>query len=172
MFWPSIILQLESPSSPQVKLRSPNTMNIHQKTNSTSLQDTRFQPLDLCDEVSIYRWLKGGESSSGVLISFLLSGISCFHLENADLLFIPGRKQRGKCQRGSFWKIPWSSTSHFVTAICPFPTITPYRGAIQYACTLYTGKVICIAPSALGFQHGPILTIYEQCLVENFWEMM
>ena len=36
--------------------------------------------------------------------------------------------------------------------------------------TLYTGKVICIAPSALGIQYGPILTISEQFLVENFWE--
>ncbi len=33
--------------------------------------------------------------------------------------------------------------------------------------TLYTGKVICIAPSALGFQYGPVLTIYEQFSVEN-----
>jgi hypothetical protein len=38
--------------------------------------------------------------------------------------------------------------------------------------TLYIGKVICIAPSALSFQYGPVLTIYEQFSVENFWEMM
>jgi hypothetical protein len=71
----------------------------------------------------------------------------------------------------------------FVPAICPFPTIAPYKGANQYAShpteekismhrTLYIGKVICIAPSALSFQYGPVLTIYEQFSVENFWEMM
>ena len=38
--------------------------------------------------------------------------------------------------------------------------------------TLYTGKVICIEPSALDFQYGPVLTIYEPFSVENFWEMM
>jgi hypothetical protein len=38
--------------------------------------------------------------------------------------------------------------------------------------TLYIGKVICIAPSTLSFQYGPVLTIYEQFSVENFWEMM
>ena len=46
-------------------------MMFHQETNNTSLQDTKFQPLDLWDEGSIYRWLQGGESASGILISVL-----------------------------------------------------------------------------------------------------
>ena len=61
--------QHESPSSPHEKHRSPNTMMFHQETNNTSLQNTRFQPLDLWDEGSIYRWFQGGESASGILIS-------------------------------------------------------------------------------------------------------
>ena len=58
--------------SPHEKLRSPNTMIFQQETNNTSLQDTKFQPLDLWDEGSIYRWLQGGESASGIwLVSSL-----------------------------------------------------------------------------------------------------
>ena len=48
----------------------------------------------------------------------------------------------------------------------------PTEDQISMHRTLYTGKVICIAPAALGIQYGPILTISEQFLVENFWEMM
>ena len=44
-------------------------MIFHQETNSTYLQDAKFQPLDLWDEGSIYRWLQGGESASRILIS-------------------------------------------------------------------------------------------------------
>jgi len=47
LFWPSVILSARSPSSPHEKLRSPNTMMLQQETNNTSLQDTKFQPLDL-----------------------------------------------------------------------------------------------------------------------------
>ena len=68
---PTSSSQQESPSSPHEKLRSPNTMMLHQETISTSLQDTKFQPLDLWDEGSIYRCLQGGESASGILISVL-----------------------------------------------------------------------------------------------------
>ena len=48
----------------------------------------------------------------------------------------------------------------------------PTEGPSSMYHTLYTGKVICIVPSALGIQYGPILTISEQWLVENLWEMM
>ena len=34
---PYVLTWLEIPSSPQAKLISPNTMNVHQKTNNTSL---------------------------------------------------------------------------------------------------------------------------------------
>ena len=46
-------------------------MTLQQETNNTSLQDTKFQPLDLWDEGSIYRCLKGGESNFWGLISVL-----------------------------------------------------------------------------------------------------
>ena len=49
--------QQVSPSSPHAKLRSPNTMMLLQETNNNSLQDAKFQPLDLWDEGSIYRYL-------------------------------------------------------------------------------------------------------------------
>ena len=71
LFWPSIILSTRSPSSPHEKLRLPNTMMLQQETNNTSLQDTKFQPLDLWDGGSIYRCLQGGWVSSWDLISFL-----------------------------------------------------------------------------------------------------
>jgi len=44
-------------------------MILHQETNNTSLQDTKFQPLDLWDEGSIYRCLQGGWVSFWDLIS-------------------------------------------------------------------------------------------------------
>jgi len=53
LFWPSVILSSRSSYSPHEKLRSPNTMMLQQETNNTSLQDTKFQPLDLWDEGSI-----------------------------------------------------------------------------------------------------------------------
>jgi len=70
-FWPSIILSVRSPYSTHEKLRSPNTMILQQETNNTSLQDTKFQPLDLWDEGSIYRCLQGGWVSLWDLISVL-----------------------------------------------------------------------------------------------------
>ena len=44
---PTSSSQQVSPSSPHEKLRSPNTMMLPQETNSNSLQDAKFQPLDL-----------------------------------------------------------------------------------------------------------------------------
>ena len=46
-------------------------MMLQQETNSTSVQDTKFQPLDLWDEGSIYRCLQGGWVSFWGLISVL-----------------------------------------------------------------------------------------------------
>ena len=46
-------------------------MMLPQETNNNSLQDAKFQPLDLWDEGSIYRCLQVGESASGILISVL-----------------------------------------------------------------------------------------------------
>ena len=54
---PASYSQQVSPSSPHAKLRSPNTMMLPQETNNNSLQDAKFQPLDLWDEGSIYRCL-------------------------------------------------------------------------------------------------------------------
>ena len=54
---PASSSQQVSPSSPHAKLRSPNTMMLPQETNNNSLQDAKFQPLDLWDEGSIYRYL-------------------------------------------------------------------------------------------------------------------
>ena len=51
--------QQVSPSSPHEKLRSANTMMLPQETNNNSLQDAKFQPLDLWDGGSIYRCLQG-----------------------------------------------------------------------------------------------------------------
>jgi len=54
---PASTSQQRSPSSPQTKHRSPNTLMFVSKTNSNSLQYAKFQPLDLWDEGSIYRYL-------------------------------------------------------------------------------------------------------------------
>ena len=48
----------------------------------------------------------------------------------------------------------------------------PTEGPSSIHHTLYIGKVIYIAVSALGIQYGPVLTISEQVSMENFWEMM
>ena len=172
MFWPSIILQLRSPSSPQVKLRSPNTMNIHQKTNNTSLQDTRFQPLDLCDEGSIYRWLQRGESSFGILISVfsLIVPASTWRMVISYSSLVENREAsvRGEASRRFHELPPRNLSLPFVHSRPSHPTEEQF----SVHRTLYTGKVICITPSAWSFQYGPVLTIYEQFSVENFWEMM
>jgi len=71
LFWPIIILSARSPSSPHQNFRSLNTMMFQQETNNTSLQDTKFQPLDLWNEGSIYRCLKEGWVNSWGLINVL-----------------------------------------------------------------------------------------------------
>ena len=75
----------------KIKITQQYNVSSHRETNSTSLQITKFQPLDLLAEGSIYRYLQRGESTSGFLISFIslivLSSTWRFH----DLLLIPGR---------------------------------------------------------------------------------
>ena len=70
---------------------------------------------------------------------------------------------------GRFYDLPPHKLS--LPFVHSFP-LHPTEGPSSMHHSLYTGKVICIAPSALGIQYGPVLTISEQCLVENFWEMM
>jgi len=62
----------------------------HIQTISTSLQITKFQPLDLLDEGYIYRCLQGCESSLGfLLVSFHLLFLVPLG-DFLDLLLIPG----------------------------------------------------------------------------------
>ena len=147
-------------------------MKLHQKTNNTSLQHTRFQPLDLCDEGSIYIWLQGGEPYFGVLISVLSLIVpdSTWRMMISYSSLVENREEsvRGEAS-GRFHDLPPRNLSlPFVHSWPSHPTEEPF--SMHH--TLYNGKVICIAPSALGFQYGLVLTIYEQFLVENFWEMM
>ena len=115
-------------------------VSSHHQTNNTSLQNTKFQPLDLSDEGSIYRCLARVRVSSRFLISVIplivLGSTWGFH----DLLLIPGWIHRGKCCKRCFWKIPWSSTLQTVSAICLFSLIAPYRRAFQYA-----SHLLCVA---------------------------
>ena len=104
---PASSSQQESPSSPHEKLRSPNTMMLPQETNKNSLQDAKFQPLDLWDEGSIYRCKQRGWVSLCFDL-WLLSVSSCFHLEVESLLLITSRIHWGKCHWGRFWKLPLS----------------------------------------------------------------
>ena len=147
-------------------------MKFHQKTNNTSLQDTRFQPLDLCDEGSIYRWLQGGELASRILISVLslvvLDSTWRLMISYSSLGEFREASVRGEVSRRFSDPPPHKLSLPFVHSRPTHPT----EGPFSMHRTLYTGKVICIAPSALGFQYGPVLTIYEQFLVDNFWEMM
>ena len=82
-------------------------------------------------------------------------------MENDDLLLIPGRKKRGKCQRGSFWKIPWSSTSHFCLCHLSIPNHH----------TLQRRKSVCIAPCTLGrwYASHPLLELSVWSSFDHLW---
>ena len=103
---PSYLIQHHPPSMKALftswKARSANNAMSQRETNSTSLQITKFEPPDLCDEGSIYKYLQRGESAYGFLISVIslivLGSNWIFH----DLLLILGWIQQGKCYRGSF----------------------------------------------------------------------
>ena len=147
--------------SPHEKLRSPNIMMFHQETNSTYLQDTKFQPLDLCDEGSIYRWLQGGESASSILISVL----SLIVLDSTWRLMISysslGKFREASVIRevsGRFYDHPPRKLSLPFVHSCPFH---PTEVLFSMHRTLYTGQVGCIAPLALSNLYGPVLTSFE-----------
>ena len=172
MFWPSIVLQLESPSSPQVKLRSPNTMNVHQKTNKRLY---KIQNSSLWISVMRDPYIDDYREVSHLLGSWLVSSLwsFLFPLGEWRSLTHPWSKIEWQVWEGklledsmifhlAFWSLP------FVHSRPSHPT--EEQNSMHH--TLYIGKVICIAPPAWSFQYVPALTIYEQFSVENFWEMM
>ena len=55
----------------KIKITQQYNALSQRQTINTSLQITKFQPLDLSDEGSIYRYLQKGESASGFLISVI-----------------------------------------------------------------------------------------------------
>ena len=140
-FDPTSSSQHESPSSPHEKLRSPNTMIFHQETNNTSLQDTRFQPLDLWDEGSIYRWLQGGESASGILISVLslivLGSTWRFMISYSSLGEFREASVTGEVSRRFHDHPPWKLSLPFVYSRPSHPT----EGLSSMHHTFYTKQL-------------------------------
>ena len=172
--WPDLASssQHEIPSSPHEKLRSPNTTMFHKETNNTSLQNTRFQPLDLWDEGSIYRWLQGGDSSSGILISVF----SLIVLDSTWRLMISysslGEFREESVTRevsGRFHDHPPCKLS--LPFVYSHPSHLTER-IFNMNHTFCMWQVRCIAPFAVSSQYGPILTSSQQFFVENFREMM
>ena len=113
-----------------------------------------------------------GESASGFFISVLplivLDSTWRLMISYSSLGEIKEASVRGEVS-GRFYDPPPRKLSlPFVHSRQSHPT----EGPSSMHRTFYTGKVICIAPSALGIQYGRVLTISEQFLVENFWEMM
>src|ERR1700727_3666459 len=109
----------------------------------------------------------GGDSSFGVLISVLSLIVldSTWRLMISYSSLVENREAsvRGEAS-GRFHDLPPCILSlPFVHSRPSHPTEEQF----SMHRTLYTGKVICIAPSALSFQYGPVLTIYEQFSVEN-----
>ena len=147
-------------------------MMLHQETNNTSLQDTKFQPPDLYDEGSIYRCLQGGESADG----FLISVLSLIVLDSTWRLMI-SYSSLGKFREasvigevsGRFYDHPPRKLS--LPFVHSHPS-HPVEGLSNMHHTFYTGQVICITPLALSNLYGPVLTNFEKFPVENFWEMM
>jgi len=135
-------------------------MMFHQETNNTyKIQNS--SALDLWDEGSIYRWLQGGESASGILISVL----SLIVLDSTWRLMI-SYSSLGEFREasvtgevsGRFHEDPPCKLSlPFVYSRPPHPT----EGISSMHHTLYTGQVRCIAPTALGSLYGPALTSSE-----------
>ena len=137
---PASSSQHESPSSPHEKLRSPNTMMFHQETNNTSLQDTKFQPLDLWDEGSIYRCLQGSESASEILISvfslIVLDSTWRLMISYSSLGEFREASVTGEVSGRFHDPPPCKLTLPFVH----FSPIAPHRRAFQYASHL----TVCI----------------------------
>ena len=147
-------------------------MMLHQETSSTSLQDTKFQPLDLWDEGSIYRCLQGKWVSFWDLISVLslivLDSTWRLMISYSSLGEFREASVTGEVSRRFHEHPPCKLSLPFVYSRPSYPA----EGISSMHCTLYTEKVRCIAPSTLGSLCGPDLTSSEQFSVENFWEMM
>ena len=172
LFWPSIILSAGSPSSPHEKLRSPNTMMLQQETNNTSSQDTKFQPLDLWDEGSIYRCFQGG----WVIFWGLISVLSLIVLDSTWRMMI-SYSSLGKFREAS---VKWATSKRlsgsppskrFVPFVCSCSS-HPKEGLSSMHRTFCMWQVRCITPFALGSLYGPAFTRSEWFFMENFWEMM
>ena len=114
----------------------------------------------------------GGESTSRIFISVLslivIDSTWRLMISYSSLGEIREASVRGEASGRFYGPPPRKLSLPFVHSRPSHPT----EGPSSMHCTLYTGKVICIRPSALGIQYGPVLTISEQFLVENFWEMM
>ena len=103
----------------------------------------------------------GGESSFGVLISVLslivLDSTWRLMISYSSLVEKREASVRGEAS-GRFHDLPPRKLSLPFVHSHPFH---PTEGPFSMHHTLYTGKVICIAPSALDIQYGPVLTIPE-----------
>ena len=137
MFWPNIILSTGSPSSPHENLRSPITMMLQQETNNTSSQGTKFQPLDLWDEGSIYRYLQG----EWVRFYDLISVISLIVLDSTWRMMI-SYSSLGEFREASVTGEVSGRFQDFPPRTLPLPLVHSHpshsiEGIFNMHCTLY-----------------------------------
>ena len=134
------------------------------------IQDS--SPLDLYDVGSIYRWLQGGESASGILISVLslivLDSTWRLMISYSSLGEFREASVRGEVS-GRFHDHPPCKLSLPFVYSCPSH---PIEWIFSMHHTFCMWQVRCITPFALSSLYGPVLTSSEQFSVENFWEMM
>ena len=128
------------------------------ETNNIFLQITKFQPLDLWDEGSIYRYLQLGESASMILISFIalvvLGSTWRFQISYSSL---------GELREAS---VKWAASRRFSGSplsklLVPFVCSRSSHLTEGLSCmhrTFFMWQVRCIAPFALGSPYCPTLT--------------
>ncbi len=114
----------------------------------------------------------GGESAFGILISVLslivLDSTWRLMISYSSLGEIREASVRGEVSGRLYDSPPRKLSLPFFHSHPSHPT----EGPSSMHRTFYTGKVVCIAPFALGILYGPVLTNSEEFSVENYWEMM
>ena len=133
----------------------------HQQTNNTSLQYTKFQPVDLSDEGSIYRCLARVWVSSGFLISVIsLIVLGSTWRFNWSLSHPKANSEASVTGEVSvrFHDHPLSKLSlPFVYSLSSHPT----EGHFSMHRTWLVLQPVCIAPSPWSNQYGLVLASSE-----------
>jgi len=139
------------------KITQKCNVSSHQQTNNTSLQNTKFQPLDLLDEGSIYRCIARVWVSSRFLISVI------------PLIVL-----------GSNWRLHWSFTHPWANSERQVSRVKFLEDSmiIHLANCLCHLSILLIAPHKRPFQyasHLASLAVSMHCTLpmeQSVWSIL